>query len=216
MKKFCLSLLLIVSAFISQASFADQAPLKLDWDFQLDKDKQQETFKINIDSTDYIQSEANNASALIFKDGKVLAKIPFRLGLLIDEPIAPEFSILSPEGFSPEVKILQVNFQPEACGVVGGKYMFLWDGKKLYNGPVTMKVGEAGVFNVSSEVYFPDDRLFGEENSIVILTVHREWDDSLDNYRIETLNIEKYIWDGKEVKKLSSRDYKYSESKEEE
>lgn len=215
MKKIYLFILLMTLIGLPLGAFADENLGKYSWDSQLDNDKQLETFKIDIDTPDYNLKEGNNASAVLLDGGKVVAKVPFRLGVLVDEPITTEFSVLTPEGFSPDVKILQVDFQPEACGVTGGKYLFLWDGTKLYKGPVTIRVSEAGVFNVSSEVILPDNQVLGEENTIVVMTLNRQWDDNIDNYNIETINIEKYLWDGKEVKSTSNKNYKeFEEAKE--
>ena len=208
MKKIYLFILLMTLMVLPLGAFADKNQAKYSWDLQLDNDKQLETFKIDIDSPDYNQKEGNNSSAVLLKGGNVIAKIPFRLDILADEPISTEFSVLKSEGLSPDVKILQVDFQPQACAVAGGNYLFLWDGTKLYKGPVTTKISDAGVFNVSSEVILPDNRVLGEANTIVVMTIYRQWDNNIDNYNIDTINIEKYLWDGKEVKSTSNNNYK--------
>lgn len=208
MKKIYLFILFMTLMVLPLGAFADENLGKYSWDLQLDNDKQLETFKIEVDSPDYNQKEGNNASATLLEEGKVIAKIPFRLDILVDEPISPKFSVLKSEGLSPDVKILQVDFQPQACAVTGGNYLFLWDGTKLYKGPVTIRVSDAGVFNVSSEVILPENQLLGGANTITVMTIYSEWDDNIDNYNIESINIEKYFWDGKEVKKTSSKKYK--------
>ncbi|MEI6123204.1 MAG: hypothetical protein WCQ95_06190 [Bacteroidota bacterium] len=109
-------------------------------------------------------------------------------------------SKLDKGGFSNVSKLVALNFEYGACGYNNGDVLFFWNGSKLVEFAKATRVSEAGLYNVSYTLVFPQDA-GGRANTLFVNQRNLQYDPDSDDARV-TSDITyryTYTWTGSAV-----------------
>lgn len=160
----------------------------------LDLDDSQERIMTNFtaitESTDGRRDLTTTVKVL--RDGKVINNYAFNVPY--DEVNGFDSTLYQIAGFSPMVALLKQEFQPQACGVLGGAVILAWDGSHWVKALDEEYVSDAGAFSNDVEFIFPLER-GGKINTIKALrTVLSDFDDRTNKYKKTERALKTYEW----------------------
>ncbi len=109
-------------------------------------------------------------------------------------------SRLDKSGFTGVSKIFAVSFEYGACDYANGDILFFRAGNNLVEFAKAIRVSEAGIFNVSYNYIFPQNK-GGVDNTLYIEECHVEYDPDKEDITItsDVTYKRKIFWDGKKA-----------------
>lgn len=145
------------------------------------------------------------STARIIREGKVINNLEFRpISMGFFDPGVFGHTVCvkadNGHGFSNIKNVIRISFSYAACGYENGEILLFWDGAKLQYAAKASALGEAGIFNYTYKIIFPDEPE-GHENKLMIeqtMTEYGEVNDSIYTKSRE-VTLKNYKWDGVKI-----------------
>ncbi|MBN1498560.1 MAG: SH3 domain-containing protein [Spirochaetes bacterium] len=129
-----------------------------------------------------------NGEVRLINKNKIISSLPidylvfpFAESGIYDYTVGAE--IYGNRGISGIDAVFEITMLYEACGAENGSIFIARKGEKLIYITKTSNVSEAGCFNYSEDILFPDDKN-GVKDSIVIKTTQEDYDEDTEEYKI--------------------------------